>query len=72
MYDETAPLEHCDAEDLIPGDVFPSHDGFTHDIVDVDFTADSPFGHVVVTVERSNGTRYSTEFDRHARVSVLA
>lgn len=64
--------EHCDAEDLIAGDVFPSHDGHTHTITAVDYTADSPFGNVVVAVERSNGTSYSTEFARHHRVSVLS
>lgn len=66
------PLEHCDAEDLMVGDVFPSHDGHTHEITDVDYTTDSPFGDVVVTVTRSNGTTYTTTFPRHHRVSVLA
>lgn len=65
-------LEHCNAEDLMVGDVFPSHDGHEHEIVSVDFTADSPFGEVVVTVARSNDTKYSTTFERNHRVSVLA
>lgn len=65
------PKETCAAEDLLPTEVIEVGDN-DHVILDVTYTADSPFGHVVLTLVDQDGVRYEQPMCRQRSVTVLS
>lgn len=72
----TGEFIKCDAEDLVGGDILPSHDGYYHEVEGVSTPDDKNVVEVNVSVTAISGgsihRRYSVEWPALHRVSVLA